>query len=184
MVGTMPASIGRSRSRRRWYAGTRWLSPACACSFLLLPQLVLSGQSLRISSSKASRGERVTLQVFLTSPAGSEPLALQWETTFPADQLVPLEGGASLGPVARAAGKTVTCAAMPKAGETNGTKCILIGGQQRIRNGVIARLRFRVLPEAPGGSARVQVGQGIAVFKDLKQAPLNMAEAAVKIRSK
>jgi len=150
----------------------------------LFPQLVLSGQSLRISSAKASRGERVMLQVFLTSPAGSEPLALQWETTFPADQLTPLEGGASPGPVARAADKTVTCAVMPKAGGTAGIKCILIGGQQRIRNGVIVRLRFRVLPEAPGGSARVQVDQGIAVFKDLKQAPLKMAEAVVKVRSK
>ncbi len=145
---------------------------------------MLFGQSLRISSAKASRGERVTLQIFLTSPAGHEPLALQWETSFPADQLISVESGASLGPAARAAGKNVTCAAKPKAGAISGAKCILIGGQQPIRNGMIARLRFRVLPDAPGGSARVRVDQAVAVFKDLQQTPVAVAEAAVKIRSK
>jgi hypothetical protein len=150
---------------------------------LLFAPLLLSGQSLQISSAKASRGGRVTLQVVLTSPAGREPLGLQWETTFPVDRLVPFGPGVSLGAVTRAAGKSVQCAATPQAGESAGSKCILIGGRQPIHNGVIARLQFRVPPKAPEGSARVLVDQCSAVFKDLKQTPLPAVEAIVQIRS-
>jgi len=177
----MLVSTWRSKSWRRDRSLNRrrrlW-----SCALLLFPPLALLGQNLQISSAKASRGERVTLQVSLTSPPGQAPVALQWETAFPADQLTPIDGGASLGPIARAAGKTVKCAPKPATGETSGSKCILIGGQQPIHNGVIVRLQFRVLPEAPKGTARVRIDQGMAVFKDLAQSPLNAADAVVRVR--
>jgi hypothetical protein len=182
MVCTMPVWTWRYKSRRKRSRGTRGISRWFSCALVLFTQLALCGQTLQISSAKASRGKRVTLQVVLTSPAGREPLGLQWETIFPADQLVPLEGGISLGPVTRAAGKSVQCAAKPQAGGTSGTKCILIGGQKPIPNGVIALLQFSVLSKAPEGSARVRVDPATAVFKDLKQTQLPAVEAVVKIR--
>ncbi|MGB9454583.1 MAG: hypothetical protein WCB12_00945 [Bryobacteraceae bacterium] len=181
----MPVSTWRSTSSPKDHSGNRRTGAWRAYTLLLFPQLVLFGQSLQLqlSSAKASAGKVVTIQLSLTSPVGHEPLALQWETTFPADQLIPVEGGPLLGTAAWAAGKDVTCAARPRTGNTSGSKCIVIGGQQPIHNGVIAWLRFRVLPEARRSSVRVRV-EGMAVSRDLKQAPLNVAEAVVQIRSK
>ncbi len=180
----VPVSTARCTSSPKDHSGNRRSGAWCACTLLLFPQLVLFGQSLQLqlSSAKASAGKVVTIQLSLTSPVGHEPLGLQWDTTFPAAQLVPVEGGPWLGTAAWAAGKDLKCAARPRTGDTSGSKCIVIGGQQPIRNGVIAWLRFRVLPEAPRGSARVRVEQGMAASRDLKQVPLNVAEAVVKIR--
>jgi len=151
---------------------------------LLCAHAALFAQSVQISSATASHGNRVTLQVSLTSPRGYEPVALQWETTYPGNQLTPVADGVWLGPVARKAGKVVKCAPKAKSSETSGAKCILIGGQQQIPNGVVAFLEFRVLPDAPKGPAHVQMDHGMAVFKNLAHASFNVAEGVIKIRSK
>jgi hypothetical protein len=177
----MPVSTSWSASRCRCRRGNRWIGAFCGGTLLLFPCLSLVAQTLQLSSAKASAGKAVTLQFSLASPVGHEPLALQWDLTIPANQLAPLEGGASLGPVTQDAGKTVQCAIKPNAGEFSAYRCMLIGGQQPIRNGVVVRLRFKVLPQAPKGSARILIDQASAVFKDLKQLPLNTAEAAVQI---
>jgi len=149
---------------------------------LLLPSSALFGQALQIAPVKAVRGGRATLQVAIVSPRGRQPLALQWEMVFPANQLRPLDGGSTLTALARAAGKTATCAPKTPGDETSGFRCILIGGRQPIPNGIILHLQFRVLPDAPKGPASVQLDHGIWVLQDMAQAPFGPAEGVVRIR--
>jgi len=164
------------RTRRRFFRSFCW-------GLIALEPLVLPAQSLQVSSAKAPRGERVTLEISLNSPPGHEPLGLQWEITFPVKQLT-LADGVSPGPAAEAAGKSLRCAAKPEAGGIGGSRCLLIGGGQPIAGGVIARLQFRVLAAARKGAARVRVDQAIAVSKDMQQSPLAAAEATVTIVSR
>jgi len=149
---------------------------------LLLPAPALLGQTIQLSSTKASRGGRFILQLSLASPAGHQPLGVQWEMSFPADRFILLENGAAPSRSARAAGKTATCASKPPVSGASGAKCILIGGQQPMPNGLIANIALRVLPNAPKGPARIHLDPGMAVFKGMMPAPLDAVESTVTIR--
>ena len=150
--------------------------------FFLFPQMALFGQALHLSSATASPGERVTIEISFKSPRGTEPSALQWETTIPSAQLAFLDDSMTAGPAAQAAGKSVNCAVKTKTGEAHTSVCILYGGQDSIHDGVVAILRLKIPPDARPGTARIRVDQGLAVSKDLKRYPLDPAESVVKVR--
>lgn len=160
-----------------------WLGPAwLTCQFMVFPQSALFGQSLRLSSASASRGDQVAIELSLESPAGKEPLALQWDTKIPIAQVSLLNDQILVGPTAQEVGKSLNCALKEKTAETHTSRCILAGGQSPISNGAIAILRLKISMNARSGSARIRVEQGIAVSKDLKQAPLDAVETVVAIR--
>src|SRR5262245_4283608 len=83
-----------------------------AAGFALIALLALPcaglGQSLRLSSPSAWPGDNVAIEITLTSPEGAEPQVLQWETTFPTACLAVTEEQAQVGPVAKAADKSVS----------------------------------------------------------------------------
>jgi hypothetical protein len=165
----MPADLSRLRFL--------WL-------FASLPGLTLPAQTLRLSSVTASRGARASIEISLASPKGKEPAALQWEVTIPTAELSLTDKGMAVGPAAQAAGKTITCAVKEKTGDTLTFICVLAGGQGQIRDGVIALLRLRVLPQAPIGPARIRVERGMAVSKETIQVPMNPVETVATIRAR
>ena len=147
--------------------------------------MALFGQSLRLSSAAAAPAEQVSVNVYLNSPRGREqPSALQWETTLPIAQLSLVGENPPPGAAAEAAGKSVSCQVKTKTAATETSICILYGGREPIRNGVVAVLRLKIAPDAGPGPARVRIDQGLAVLKDLKKIPMNPAETVVKIRRK
>ena len=156
---------------------------APAALLLLLPVQSLPAQILRLSPATAKPGEQVAIEVSFKPPTGQEISALQWDAVIPSAQLRFQEEGTSLGPRARADGKSISCA--PKNETTPDTKtsaCILYGGQQPIGDGVIAILRLGVLPDTAAGTVKVRLENGLAVSKDLKRFPIGPVETIVRVR--
>ena len=142
-----------------------------------------SAQSLKLSRVTGRPGESVSIEFSLVSPAGREPSALQWDRVIPTDQLTPLEESIP-GPVARAAGKTLSCAVKEKTAANYTSVCLLYGGRERIRNGVVAVLRLRLSPDAKAGSFRIRVVEPVAVLPDAKRMPMEAVETVVTVRTK
>src|SRR5579872_1711196 len=65
--------------------------------------------SLALSSGTAASNGTVALNLVLTSPAGSEPAAVQWTLTFPAANVAIISS--TPGPSLTSASKTLNCAA-------------------------------------------------------------------------
>lgn len=156
-----------------------------ARSFLFLTlacQPSLFAQSLRLSSASAARGDLAAIEISLESPAGKEPLALQWEAQIPMGRMSLIGGKPVLSPTAEEAGKSLNCAVTGKTAETQTLRCILAGGQKPIPNGSIAMLKLKIAQHAQTGSAHIRVQQGLAVSKDLKQISLDAVDTVVTIR--
>src|ERR1700691_4346133 len=77
----------------------------------LLSARVSYGQSgpdsLALSSGTAAANGSVSLSLALTSPAGSEPSAIQWTLSYPPANVVSIS--VSAGAAVTAAGKTLSC---------------------------------------------------------------------------
>jgi hypothetical protein len=140
------------------YPGTERILRFAFCIALSAP---LWAQAFRITPTEASSAKPVEVPILLETAAGKQPAALQWECSFPAQQLKPA-GNPAAGAAAVAAGKTLKCAGRwKKAPEVFAYECILAGGMKPIGNGPIAVLRFRVPANARKGAARIRVeGQG------------------------
>jgi hypothetical protein len=149
-----------------------------------IPASSLFAQTLQLSSTAASRGTRVVIEISLKSPQGKEPAALQWEATIPTAELSLIDKEIAIGPAAKEAGKSVTCAVKGKTDKALITVCILAGGQQQIQNGVIALVMLKVPPEAPIGPARVRVERAIAVSRDLREVPIKPIDTVISVLEK
>lgn len=137
------------------------------------------GQDLSISPVQGAPGESVTMEVSLNSPAGKQPVALQWETVFPVE-LLELEGsGAEASPAARDSGKLVTCAAR----KAYSLVCILAGGRKPIANGSIAIFHFRIRAEARMGTSTFTIQGAEAATMDVQDIRLKDAEGSLTIYS-
>ena len=137
---------------------------------------------LRLSTASAARGEQVAIEVSLESPAGKEPLGVQWETKLPSAQVGLVDDKVLIGSAAQQAGKALSCVLKQKNAADYILRCILVGGQQPIPNGTLALLRLRISPKAQTGPARIRLEQGLAVSKDLKNLPLGPVETTVRIQ--
>ncbi len=151
---------------------------------LLFYSSLLFGQTLHLSSAAASRGDTVAIQVSLDSPAGHEPVGLQWETIVPTLQLTPDNNGMVIGPAGQESGKSIQCAGKRKSPEEFSYRCILIGGQKPIKNGTVAMLTLHISPKGQAGAVRIHTQEGIAVTANMKQVKINDSESTVNIRSK
>ncbi len=109
---------------------------------------------------------------------------MQWELTIPTNQLAPADNNPQPGPQAKAAGKSVACQVKTKTGDAQTYTCLVYGGREPIRDGVVAILRLKIAADARPGSARIRIDQALAVSKDLKRTPVPPAEGVVTIRPK
>jgi hypothetical protein len=173
----------RRASRREQFVSNspnirHWLGVAViAC---LAPALF--GQTLRLSSASASRGDQITIELSLESLAGKEPLALQWETNFPVRMVSPIDEKGFKEGAAQGAGKSLNCAVKEKGPDNYLSRCVLAGGQKPIPNGPVGMLRLKIPMDAPLGSAHIRVANATAVSKDSKAVSLVPVETTVTVR--
>jgi hypothetical protein len=159
-------------------AKMKWLILTCVTS------VALFAQKPEVSSKAASRGERVSVVISLVLPKGSDVVGIQWETTFPAQQMSVDENGPEASDAAKAAGKSLTCRRKEEktGAELSSFTCILIGGQERIGSGPIGSFNFHISPEAQPGAAPVRVRHAEAVTKDLRKISLPEAKGIVTVK--
>jgi hypothetical protein len=140
-------------------------------------------QSLQLSRPTARPGEPFVIEFSLKSPAGREPSALQWERIVPTDSLTPLEENIP-GAAAHTAGKTISCAVKTKTPADYTSVCLLYGGQERIRDGVVAILRLWLSADAKPGTFRIRIAEPMAVLPDAKRIPMAPVETVVTVRQR
>jgi hypothetical protein len=142
----------------------------------------LFAQTFQIVPSMAARGGTGTLLIAFVSPAGKEPIALQWKIAL-GTEVTAAGGDLVAGDAAEAAGKALTCAPAKGAGQERAIfNCILYGGKKAIPNGTILLVKYRVKPQATPGTLAVRVSDGIAVSKEANQLPLSPVEGTITIR--
>jgi hypothetical protein len=145
----------------------------------------LLAQSFQIVPSAATPGGSGSLLITLTSPAGKEPVALQWKITIETEVTV---GAADIvaGDAATAAGKTVTCAPDGKAeGGKSAYKCILVGGVKNIANGTVFRVKYQVKPGTRPRTLPVSISGGLAGLQhgnQLEPFPIPPVEGTIRVR--
>jgi hypothetical protein len=144
----------------------------------------LHAQNFQIVPSTAPRGGSGTLLVVFASPAGKEPIALQWKIALGTEVTAAREDLIA-GDAATDAGKTLTCSPAPPPGQGGSTyNCILAGGRKAIGNGTIFLVKYKIKPEAKPGTQVVRVSDGIAVPQEPTplQTSIAPAEGTITIR--
>ena len=143
------------------------------------------GQVLQISPQTAAPGEWVVLEIRFQSPADAPVVALQWELEIPSTALdAQNELLARTLLAVKEAGKSTTCAPAKKTGEGLVVRCLLVGGQKPVPSGAIVLLSLKLSERGGPGTLRVRIQHGLAVDHDLKQRPIEPAEALVTIRAR
>jgi hypothetical protein len=140
----------------------------------------MQAQSLQILPSPPANHGIASFRIMLASPAGREPVALQWKLWFPEGVTVAL-GDIVAGSAAESAGKALTCSALSagKAAEKGSVYgCILAGGVKPIPNGPAAVVRCTIrTPEVA-----VRIRGALAVAPDLKRIDLKDSEATIRTK--
>ena len=163
------------RSRNRNFMIGRLLGLLCA--------VALWGQSLRVPPSSTHRKSHGSFAVFLDSPQGQAPVALQWEFQIPPAVKIST-ADIAVGKAAESAGKSLACAVRTGRQAAGGTRyaCILAGGVQPIPNGNIAVVRY----EVPAGGRRERVGvileNAVGVSVEAKSTGIQGTTAVITIR--
>ena len=140
------------------------------------------GQTLSITRGTGAPGGVASLVLSLQFPSGRQPVALQWELSYPAAQLGTGDNDLQPAQAATASGKSLTCAGRPKDAGTYLYRCILAGGKAGIGMGAIATVKFQIRARARSGAAAVRVSNAVAVYPDGKQSKLEPVQADVTIR--
>lgn len=122
--------------------------------------------------------------MFLDSPQGKAPVALQWEFRIPVAVKISA-ADITVGRAAESAGKSLTCAPRANQPAVEGEAryaCILAGGVKPITNGDIAVVRYRVPASAHRGRVGVTIEGVEGVSQDLKSTAIEGATAVIAIR--
>jgi hypothetical protein len=147
------------------------------CCWLLFASAFLgSTQSLSLSDASVKQADRGSIRVSLTSLSDHEPVALQWDLVYPADQLAIQPQDLIAGSAASAADKMLQCAVPPT---LRVYRCILVGGQKVISGGPVAVINFQVSGQAKVGEASIYLRQVIAI--SLKSQRINLPTVRGKI---
>jgi hypothetical protein len=120
---------------------------------LFLTSVDAFSQSLSLSSATLAAGGKVSLNLSLSSPAGTEPAVIGWTLAYPAANITALTVAA--GPSAVAAGKSLSCSA-----GASSYNCVLWGMSQTIvPNGIVATASLTLSPSA--GTTAVAVSNAV-----------------------
>jgi hypothetical protein len=138
--------------------------------------------TLRLSPVSATPGSVAKVRLELDFPAGEEPLALQWELSYPSPKLGIEDGDLVAGSAANSAAKTFVCTGRVESAGEYVYRCVIAGGLKRVYNGVVALINFRVRSYAQPGPATVRVSDAFGVAIDGKKVPIQPNEADVTIR--
>ena len=149
----------------------RFLATLVLCSPLV-------AQTFQIVPSTAPRGGTGSLLITLISPAGKEPVAMQWKIMLGTEVTAAVED-IKAGDAATTADKAVVCAAVTKPVQESLTyNCILAGGVKPIANGTIFLVKYKVKQKTIPQTLAVRISDGIAVLQHSDQLQkTNMAPA-------
>ena len=140
--------------------------------------IVLHAQTLQIQI-QATDGQNGTAAIQLTSPDGQQPLALQWELSFP-DSVQIESAGATISEPSGNAGKSIRCAILPnRAGKTQTCRCLVAGGTNRVPNGGVAVLKYSAARPLRPGRYSLDLKKGLAVTSDLKKLAMKDVRAEI-----
>ena len=117
----------------------------------------------------------------LESPAGQEPVSLQFEFFYSSPKISVPDSGLEAAGVAQSAGKSLTCAGRPEDAGTYVYRCILAGGNKQLPPGPVVHIGFRVRTEAKLGKATVGLRNAQGVRADLKTIDFPSQETEVSI---
>jgi hypothetical protein len=152
------------------------------CALWILFVAGLQGQSLLSPPVQAAPGAKGEAEILWASPAGAEPLALEWDTVVPVDVIEIAGDGLTPGAAAKRAGKSIACSGQwKKAPRRYSYRCMAVGGQRTIGNGVLAVLSFTVSKSAKPGAHRVLVEHAQALSPQMQKIPLKDAAGALRI---
>jgi hypothetical protein len=148
----------------------RFLSTLAFCSPLL-------AQSFQIVPSTAPHGRAGSLLITLTSPAGKEPVALQWKIAL-GSEVAAEPTNIVAGDAAIRAGKSATCKPVQ---DNLAFICILAGGKKPIANGTIFLVKYKIKPKTKPHTLAVRISDGIAVLQ-LQKVDIPPAEGTITVR--
>jgi len=148
----------------------------------MLCSLPVCAQTLHpIEVQPAPNGRNGALSIELLQAEGKEPVALQWEFSFPESVQLDFKG-ASTEEAAAKAQKAIRCELLAsRQGKTQTVRCILAGGTAAIPGGPIANLKFGGARPFRPGRYEVQIKKAIAVMPDLKKVALKDARVEITI---
>ena len=148
----------------------------------LIGAAVLYGQSLQVPTSTTDGKTPGSFSMFMDSPEGKAPVALQWEMSVPPVVAI-AASDVKTSQAAESVGKAVTCAAGANttAGGARYT-CILAGGKGPITNGPIVLVSYRVQGDVHGAPIRVAIENIMGVYADLKSVKIDDTAAIIKVQ--
>jgi hypothetical protein len=140
------------------------------------------GQSLMLSPVSAAAFGVASMTLTLTSTAGKEPVGLQWEVSYSSPQLG-IEGREmTIDAPAKRVGKELTCHGWPPGAGTYVYRCVLVGCSERLSNGPVAVLSFRVRATARPGRTTVRLSNALGASAEGKSITIDASQADVMIR--
>ena len=122
-----------------------------ATMLMLAAGCAFGQDTMILSSGSAVAGNTVSLDLSISVVPGSAPASLEWTYTYSAADFTAVS--VVPGPVALAAGKSVSCNASPGA-----YRCLLFGiNSTALSDGVVATATFTVSPTTTSTSSTIQV---------------------------
>jgi hypothetical protein len=147
---------------------------------ILVASAGMWAQSLQILPFPPGGRGIASFQIMLISPAGKEPVALQWKLWVP-DGVTVAVSDIIAGSDAEAAQKSITCSAARDgkgAGKGSSYGCVLAGGQKPIQTGSVAIVKCSFRPGLHEATVRVQNILGVSA--DLKRIDLEDVEGTLR----
>jgi hypothetical protein len=130
--------------------------------------------SLVLQPVTGTPGASVTMNLVLTTAAGKPPAGLQWSLTYPALPVTFLQ--VSAGPVAAAAGKTLSC------GTPGGIYTCLVAGLNlnTIASGVVAMVAVGLTAQATG-DVPIGISSALAATLDGSGMPVSATSGVIHL---
>ena len=140
-----------------------------------------TAQTLEVTPATMDRGSANILRITFKPRAEKAITALQWDLVFRQGlRIVP--DGVVCGSAAESAGKSLACGRKPSDGGNQRLTCILAGGVQPLREGVIAIIRLEAAGDARKGKTAVDLEKVQGVSPALDSVPMEGTTAPVTIR--
>jgi len=137
---------------------------------------------LSISTDTVAPGGAATIGVSLNSPTDNEPVALQWQLSYPSPQIGIDSSQITADEAAKSADKTVSCAGQPEGPGIYRYTCIVAGGTKRMHSGAVALIPLRVRNTARMGTVTVVLTDAVSVDSDTRATHLADAMISLEIR--
>jgi hypothetical protein len=138
--------------------------------------------TLSVSTDTVAPGGAATIVVSLNSSTDNEPVALQWQLSYPSPQIGIDNSEITADEAAKSADKTVGCEGKPEGPGTYRYTCIVSGGTKRMHSGAVALIPLRVRNWARMGTVTVVLTDAISVDSDTRARHLADTMTSLEIR--